>query len=123
MNEPLVSSDALGLHRDALVWDMTLPIITPGSPQRKQPLFRRAAAAGFDYISITLAVDLYDFRAAATELARHRSFVADHSDVAVLADSTAAISDGHPAAPRGPHRPRRRPCRPRTCRARPGLRL
>ena len=97
MNEPPVSSDALGLHRDALVWDMTLPIITPGSPQRKQPLFRRAAAAGFDYISITLAVDLYDFRAAATELARHRSFVADHSDVAVLADSTAAISEARAA--------------------------
>ena len=96
MNEPLVSSDALGLHRDALVWDMTLPIITPGSPQRKQPLLRRAAAAGFDYISITLAVDLYDFRAAATELARHRSLVADHSDVAVLADSTAAISEATP---------------------------
>ena len=97
MNHPPISSDALRLHRDALVWDMTLPIITPGSPERKQSLFRRAAAAGFDYISITLAVDLYDFRAAATELARHRSFVAEHGDIAVLADSTAAIGEARAA--------------------------
>ena len=97
MNHPPISNDALSLHRDALVWDMTLPIITPGSPERKQSLLRRAAAAGFDYISITLAVDLYDFRAAATELARHRAFVAEHGDVAVLADSTAAIGEARAA--------------------------
>lgn len=97
MSRPQVSSDARDLHDDALVWDMTLPIITPGSRSRKRTLFSRAAAAGFNFISITMAVDLQDFRAAAYLLAKHRSFIAEHSDVAVLCDSTAAIREAHAA--------------------------
>ena len=38
-----VSADAADLHADALVWDMTLPILTPGRPERKRDLFARFA--------------------------------------------------------------------------------
>ena len=82
-----ISADAADLHADALVWDMTLPIITPGTPERKAELFPRAARAGFDFQSITLAVDGLDFRAAAEQVAYHRRFVQDQADTCVLVES------------------------------------
>jgi hypothetical protein len=60
MSEWGISGDAAELHRDALVWDMTLPIITPGTPERKAEIFARSAVAGFDLQSITLAIDGMD---------------------------------------------------------------
>ena len=83
-----VADDAEALHADALVWDMTLPIITPGRPERKSQLLARAAAAGFDFVSITLAIDGMDFRAAAQQIAEQRRFVREQSALCVLAEST-----------------------------------
>ena len=83
-----VSVDAAELHADALVWDMTLPIITPGRPARKSQLLTRAAAAGFDFVSITLAIDGMDFRAAAQQIVEQRRFVREPSAPSVLAEST-----------------------------------
>ena len=39
-----IPAAAADLHADALVWDMTLPIITPGTPERKAGLLRRGYA-------------------------------------------------------------------------------
>ena len=83
-----VADDAAELHADALVWDMTLPIITPGRPARKSQLLARTAAAGFDFVSITLAIDGMDFRAAAQQIAEQRRFVREQSALCVLAEST-----------------------------------
>ena len=85
-----ISGDAAELHGDALVWDMTLPIITPGTPERKAQVFARSAAAGFDYQSITLAIDGMDFRAAGHQIAIHRALLAERSDSCVLVDSVEA---------------------------------
>jgi len=85
------------LHADALVWDMTLPIITPGTPERKAGLFSRAAAAGVDFLSITLAIDGMDFRAAAQQVAIHRGFVAEQSDACALVDSTQGVLEARGA--------------------------
>jgi membrane dipeptidase len=82
-----ISADAADLHADALVWDMTLPIITPGTPERKAELFVRAARAGFDFQSITMAVDRMDFTAAAQQIADHRRFVSERSETCVLVHS------------------------------------
>ena len=71
-----LSTEAADLHADAIVWDMTLPIITPGEPQRKAAVFARSAAAGIDFQSITLAIDGMDFRLAAQQIAIHRAFIA-----------------------------------------------
>ena len=53
----------------------------PGTPERKAEIFARSAAAGFDYKSITLAIDGMDFRAAGHQIAIHRAFVADDRGV------------------------------------------
>jgi hypothetical protein len=61
MNRWRVPSDAADLHADALVWDMTVPIITPGRAELKAGLFQRFAESGFDVVSITVAIDGIDF--------------------------------------------------------------
>jgi membrane dipeptidase len=86
-----VSADAAELHRDALVWDMTLPILTPGVPERKADLFTRFADSGFDFATITLAIDPMDFRAAAQQIAEHRRFVRERSETCVLVESVEEV--------------------------------
>jgi len=87
MSESQGSSNAVELHRDALVWDMTMPIITPGAPEKRGQVFARDVAAGIDYQSITLAVDGFDYRATGRQIAAYRKLVTEHGDVAVLAES------------------------------------
>ena len=87
-----ISSEAAELHADALVWDMTQPIITPGSAERRENLFDRIAGAGFDFVSITLAIDGMDLRAAAQQLVNYRRFVADRAERCVLVESVADIA-------------------------------
>ncbi len=72
-----VSADAADLHADAFVWDMTIPIITPGRPELRSAVWPRFAAAGFDAVSITIAVDLMDFENALQSLAFHRRLTAN----------------------------------------------
>jgi len=82
-----VSADAAELHRDALVWDMTLPILTPGRPEPKADLFERCARSGFDMVTITLAIDPMDFGAAAQQVAGYRRFVSERAETCVLVES------------------------------------
>jgi membrane dipeptidase len=82
-----ISADAADLHADALVWDMTLPILTPGTPERKNDVFARAAAAGFDFQSITLAIDGMSFADAAQQIAFHRAYLRERSETCVLVES------------------------------------
>jgi membrane dipeptidase len=86
-----VSADAADLHADALVWDMTLPILTPGRPERKADLFARFARAGFDFATITLAIDGMDFAAAARQIAEHRRFARERSGTCVLVESVEEV--------------------------------
>jgi membrane dipeptidase len=86
-----VSTDAADLHADALVWDMTLPIITPGQPERKAGIFERFAASGFNFVSITLAVDGMNFEAAMQQMADHRRFAQEQPETCVLAESADEI--------------------------------
>jgi membrane dipeptidase len=86
-----VSADAADLHAAALVWDMTLPILTPGRSERKTDLFARFARSGFDMASITLAVDGMDFGAAARQVADHRRFVRERSETCALAESVEEV--------------------------------
>jgi membrane dipeptidase len=86
-----ISAEAEELHADALVWDMTLPIITPGLPERKADLFARFAGSGFDFATITLAIDGMDFRAAAQQVADHRRFVQERSETCVLVESVEEV--------------------------------
>lgn len=86
-----ISGEARDLHQDALVWDMTIPIITPGDSGEQARVFSRAVGAGFDFVSITLAIDLFDYRAACKQVARYRSLISERQD-AVLARSVDDIA-------------------------------
>ena len=86
-----ISAEAAELHADALVWDMTLPIITPGLPERKADLFARFAGSGFDFATITLAIDGMDFGAAAQQVADHRRFVHERSETCALVESAEEV--------------------------------
>jgi membrane dipeptidase len=92
-----IPAAAADLHADALVWDMTLPIITPGTPERKAEVFSRASAAGVDFLSITLAIDGMDFRAAAQQVAIHRALVAEQADACALVESTEGVLEARAA--------------------------
>ena len=91
MGQRPISDEADELHRDALVWDMTMPIITPGAPEKRGEIFARDAAAGIDFQSITLAVDGFDFRTTGKLIATYRALIAEHAETAVLAASTDEI--------------------------------
>jgi len=86
-----VSADAADLHADALVWDMTLPILTPGHPERKKDLFERFARSGFDFATITLAIDPMGFGAAAQQVAEHRRFVRERAETCALVESVEEV--------------------------------
>lgn len=86
-----VSAKAAELHADALVWDMTLPILTPGRPERKADLFARLARSGFDFASITLAIDGMDFGAAARQIAGYRRFLRERAETCALVESAEEV--------------------------------
>jgi membrane dipeptidase len=56
MNKWNVSDEAAALHKDALVWDMTLPWQMWLEP--KKGTLERFAESGFDFISLTVGHDL-----------------------------------------------------------------
>jgi membrane dipeptidase len=82
-----VPADAADLHADALVWDMTLPIITPGRPDRKADLYALLARSGINFVSVTVAVDIMDFTVTMQSIANERRFVQGQSGKCVLIDS------------------------------------
>ncbi len=89
MRQSKLADRARELHADALVWDMTLPIITPGLPETRADVLRRFARNGFDVVSITLAVDIVGFQLAMQSFADQRRFV--ESSDAVLIRSAADV--------------------------------
>lgn len=80
-----------------LLWDMTLPIITPGNPTRKAAILGRFARAGFGVVSLTMAIDRMDAAWAEQSIADHRTWLAAQSDVCALATSVADIHTAHRA--------------------------
>ena len=92
MSEDRLSIDARDLHRDALVWDMTMPIITPGAAEKRSRVFARDVAAGIDFQSITLAIDGFDYTMAGKLIAAYRRVVAEQGDIATLAASVDEIT-------------------------------
>ena len=84
---PNVSLDARELHADALVWDMTLPIITPGRAERKRDILSRFVRGGFDVVSMTLAIDIVGTEVALQSFANEREFIETNPAPCVLVRS------------------------------------
>ena len=57
MTEWDISEEAAALHRDPLVWDMTVVWLLGAPAERKLELLSRLAASGWDSVSLALAYD------------------------------------------------------------------
>jgi membrane dipeptidase len=77
---------AAALLKQALVFDMTLPLRTPGDPALKAAIPRRLVDAGFDFVSVTVAGDEEDTLAAVRAIGRDREFFRAQPDT-VLVDT------------------------------------
>jgi len=93
MNESVGRQAARQLLQQAVVCDMTLPTIDlPGStPEKKAAAYERYAATGFDFVSITIAVDDADAAEAVRLIARERRAIEAHADEFILVETVADI--------------------------------
>ena len=73
-----IPEEAASLHQDALVWDMCLSWVPECVREPKERILKQYHASGFNYVSLTLALDregIYDaVKFIAAETARIRSF-------------------------------------------------
>ena len=81
------------LLKDAMVCDMTLPTVDmPAADEEKRAQApRRFAAQGFDFVSLTVAVDEAEMPDAMRLLARERRAIEARPEAFVLVESTADI--------------------------------
>ena len=69
-----ISTAAAALHRDALVWDMTLPWRDYGAPELRSATLPRMAAHGVGFVSLTLAADWSGVAETAHKIAKERAW-------------------------------------------------
>ncbi|MCB1367953.1 MAG: membrane dipeptidase [Rhodobacteraceae bacterium] len=93
MSDSIDRQTARALLRGSVVCDMTLPLIDiPGADMRKKlASLERYAAAGFDFVSVTVAVDDADPAEAIRLIARERRFYEDRPDQFILVETAADI--------------------------------
>ena len=81
-----ISTAAAALHRDALVWDMTLPWRDYGAPELRSATLPRMAAHGVGFVSLTLAADWSGVAETAHKIARERAWFQARGDRYVLVE-------------------------------------
>jgi membrane dipeptidase len=86
MTEWNISEEAAALHRDALVWDMTVVWMLSAPVAYKLELLSRLAAGGCDAVSLALAYD-WGREEPLAMLAQERALLAEHPDRFVLFES------------------------------------
>jgi membrane dipeptidase len=74
------SPEAAQLHRQALVWDQTLPWTGFGDPRLKKKALDRYRASGVDFVSLTVATDGVGIDATIRVLAAERAALEQRSD-------------------------------------------
>ena len=82
-----ISTQAAELHRDALVWDNTLPWGDLGRAELKANCLPRMTASGFNAVSLTLGGDRNGMSDTITKIAKERTFFLGHSDRYVLVET------------------------------------
>ena len=87
MNDWNISEQAAALHRDALVWDMTLPWTDFGRRDLKLATLTRMAASGYDFVSLTLTTDDTSIEKTVRIIAAQRTYVRNNADKYVLVES------------------------------------
>jgi len=81
--------DADRLHRDSLVWDAHSCM--PLKPGIDLSALSRHRAAGVDFVSINVGMDMNPWPDVVRVLAHYRAWIADHGDEYVLAGSVAEV--------------------------------
>ena len=86
-----VSAEASKVHRDAYVWDNTLPWSREAKPDIRVKHLSRMKEAGHDVLSLTLGGDRTSLSDAIHKIAHERAYYQSHDDKFVLVDSVADI--------------------------------
>jgi membrane dipeptidase len=87
MSDWNISNAGAALHKDALVWDMTLPWEASAAPDQKLEALLRLTNAGYNYITLTLALDWHDNETAFAVLAKERIWLSEHDDKFMLVET------------------------------------
>lgn len=82
-----ISEDAAVLHGDALVWDSLMPWLDYGSKELRMGALQRMKASGYDFISLTVALDGTNVDETIRSIGRERAFFRANSDDFVLVDT------------------------------------
>lgn len=81
MEKVVISERAAALHRDALVWDNTLPFVPAcGSHAAHVRTLERMVASGYDCVNITVASDNDTMAQTISKLAHDRRYFMAHAD-------------------------------------------
>ena len=91
MNGWDVSDRAAALHRDALVWDMVFPLMDPGPPEQRYLPLERMAASGYDFVSLTVALDWDGVAETLIAIGRERAWLRANADRYVLVETVEDI--------------------------------
>ena len=86
-----VSAETSTVHRDAYVWDNTLPWSREAKPDIRVKHLSRMKKAGHDVLSLTLGGDRTSLSEAIHKIAHERAYYQSHDDKFVLVDSVADI--------------------------------
>ena len=79
-----ISEDAARVHRDAYVWDNTLPWSSANMGRHRAEVLPRIKASGFDVVSLTLGGDRTKMPDAIKKIAEEHNFFLTNTDKYVL---------------------------------------
>ena len=82
-----VSENAAALHRDALVWDMTIPLAGQDSAPIFADMLQSMVDGGYSYVSFSLATDWHNLNQTVHALARYRAHFLSAPEEYVLIES------------------------------------
>ena len=86
-----VSEDAVRVHREACVWDNTLPFSGGNMAEKRSKGLPRLKTSGFDVVSLTLGGDRTKMPDAIKKIAEERAYFLAHSDDYVLVEAAEDI--------------------------------
>ena len=86
MSDGGISDRAAAVHRDALVWDMVFPLVDPGPPEQRHRPLTRMAASGYDFVSLTVALDWDGVAETLAAIGRERAYLQANADRYLLVE-------------------------------------
>ena len=81
-----ISKEAARVHREALVWDNTLPWTSGNMVERRAIYLPRMRASGYDVVSLTLGGDRNKMPESIKKIAEERNYFLAHPDDYVLVE-------------------------------------